>query len=102
MFLCSFVRKSKFRSLIWDIKSTFAPRIKYLRAWLQKSGEHTVVMIELLLLKLYSSLVRSKSSLVESLYNEASDHSLRFRRKMVALKANPRKPAYNVVFYLRH
>ena len=92
-----FVKEAKFLGLIWDIKLTFEPHIKYLKARCQKS---------LNILKVLSRTEwgADRTTPVESLYVEAHEPPLEIRREKLALqysiklKANPGKPAYDVVF----
>ena len=78
-----FVKEAKFLGLIWDIKLTFDPHIKYLKARCQKSlnilknpFSYRMVADQTNLLKLYRSLVRSKLDYGCIVYGSASKTAL--------------------------
>ena len=78
-----FVKEAKFLGLIWDTKLTFEPHIKYLKARCQKSLNILKVLSrtewgadQTTLLKLYRSLVRSKSDYGCLVYGSASKTAL--------------------------
>ena len=78
-----FVKEAKFRGLIWDTKLTVAPHIKNLKARCRKSLNILKVLSrtewgadQTTLLKLYSSLVRSKLDYGCLVYGSASKTAL--------------------------